>query len=97
VAVLAGEAYVSVRYRDRWFWIDDRDVCSKMVFSFLMLAFSLTETGSAQAPPSSPSPRAEAASPGGTERTTQPRESSGPRVTSTTPARLSGEGWIMVQ
>ncbi len=39
------DAYVTVRYRNRWFWIDDRDFTSKRVFSFLMLLFSLTETG----------------------------------------------------
>jgi len=45
------DAFVSVRYRDRWFWIDDRDALSKRVFAFLMLMFSLTETGTAQAAP----------------------------------------------
>ena len=45
------DAYVSVRYRDRWFWIDDRDYPSKRMFSFLMFLFSLTETGGQQMAP----------------------------------------------
>ncbi|MCG6973503.1 MAG: hypothetical protein LJE66_10210 [Desulfobacterales bacterium] len=39
------DALVSIRYRDNWFWIDDRDFESKRMFSFLMMLFSLTETG----------------------------------------------------
>jgi hypothetical protein len=39
------DALVSIRYRDNWFWIDDTDLASKRMFSFLMLLFSLTETG----------------------------------------------------
>ena len=42
------DAYVAVRYRDAWFWIDDRDVPSKVALNFGMALFSLTETG---APP----------------------------------------------
>ncbi len=45
------DAYVSVHYRDSWFWIDDRDYPSKRLFSFLMYLFSLTETGGPQAAP----------------------------------------------
>ena len=45
------DAYAAVRYRDHWFWIDDRDPRSKSGFSFLMLLFSLTETASTQAAP----------------------------------------------
>jgi hypothetical protein len=44
-------AYVAVRYRDQWFWIDDRDQQSKRVLTFLMMAFSLTEGVPAQAAP----------------------------------------------
>ena len=45
------DAYVSIHYRKRWFWIDDRDYPSKRIFSFLMLLFSLTDTGVSQAAP----------------------------------------------
>jgi hypothetical protein len=40
-----GDAYVSVPYRDSYFWIDDRDFLSKKFFSFLMFVFTLVETG----------------------------------------------------
>jgi hypothetical protein len=39
------DAFIAVPYRDHWFWIDDRDLRSKTLFSFLMFVFSLTETG----------------------------------------------------
>jgi hypothetical protein len=39
------EAFVAVPYRDHWFWIDDTDLASKRIFSFLMMLFSLTEKG----------------------------------------------------
>jgi hypothetical protein len=38
-------AFVAVHYRERWFWIDDRDVHSKSMFNFLMILFSFTERG----------------------------------------------------
>jgi hypothetical protein len=39
------DALVAVPYRDNYFWINDTDVASKRMFSFLMMLFSLTETG----------------------------------------------------
>lgn len=39
------DAFVFISYRDHWFWIDDKDLPSKQVFSFLMFVFTLTETG----------------------------------------------------
>jgi hypothetical protein len=39
------DAFVSVQYRNRWFWIDDRDFASKRTFGYLMILFSLTEAG----------------------------------------------------
>jgi hypothetical protein len=38
-------SYTAVRYRKTWYWIDDDDLASKRVFSFLMIFFSLAETG----------------------------------------------------
>jgi hypothetical protein len=37
-------SFVAVPYRRHWYWIDDRDVRSKTLFTFLMFIFSLTET-----------------------------------------------------
>lgn len=45
------DAYAAVSYRNRWFWIDDRDLNSKRMFAFTMLLFSLTETGGDQRAP----------------------------------------------
>lgn len=42
---LPDDAFVAVQYRGNWFYIDDTDFNSKRIFSFLMLLFSLTETG----------------------------------------------------
>jgi len=45
------DAYVSIRYRNQCFWIDDRDPQSKNMFNSLLLMFSLTETAQTQAAP----------------------------------------------
>ena len=45
------DAYVAVRYRGRWFWVEDRDHQSKAMFTSVLFLFSLTETGAAQAAP----------------------------------------------
>ncbi|MDD5033374.1 MAG: hypothetical protein PHE55_01335 [Methylococcaceae bacterium] len=38
------DAFVAVSYHDQWFWLDDRDIDSKLTFSFLMFMFALVET-----------------------------------------------------
>jgi len=45
------DAFLAVPYRGYWFWIDDRDMPSKRLFSFLMFIFTLVETGGKEAPP----------------------------------------------
>ena len=45
------DAFISVRYREKWFYIDDRDYQSKRMFSFLLLLFTLTESGDARKAP----------------------------------------------
>ena len=45
------DAYVSVRYRGRWFWVEDRDYQSKAMFTSVLFLLSLTETGQAQSGP----------------------------------------------
>lgn len=45
------DAYASVRYRNQWFWIDDRDPRSKYHMAFLMIMFSLTEGAPTQNAP----------------------------------------------
>lgn len=56
VRILSGarapsDAYAAVRYRDTWYWIRDDDIASKSAFSFLMMFFSLAETGTAPTAP----------------------------------------------
>lgn len=44
-------AFAAIRNRGHWYWIDDRDRFSKIHFTFLMVLFSLAETGT---PPPAP-------------------------------------------
>ena len=46
-----GDAFVSIPYRKSYFWIDDKDLRSKKIFSFLMFVFTLVETGEKGAAP----------------------------------------------
>jgi hypothetical protein len=56
VHILSGTAppahpFAAVRYGDTWYWVGDDDLASKRVFTFLMMFFSLAETGvTSQAP-----------------------------------------------
>jgi hypothetical protein len=43
--------YVAVQYRDYWFWIEDTDLKSKRTFAFMMLLFTLGDTGAKEIPP----------------------------------------------
>jgi hypothetical protein len=45
------DAFIAVQYKDYWFWIDDRDFKSKRTFAYLMILFSLTETGGSESLP----------------------------------------------
>ncbi len=39
------DAFVTVAYRNRWFWVDDRDLGSKRTFALMLMLFTLTDTG----------------------------------------------------
>jgi hypothetical protein len=46
-----GDVFAGVNFRDTWFWIDDRDVDTKRIFTFLMVLSMLAESGSAAPTP----------------------------------------------
>lgn len=45
------DAFVFVEYRNHWFWIDDRDIESKRAISFILLSFTLVDTGKRESLP----------------------------------------------
>jgi hypothetical protein len=53
-----GDAFAAVRYRGHWFVIDDHDLPSKRLFTFLMFIFALVETGSQEGTPRRDDPSA---------------------------------------
>ncbi len=44
-------AYAAVPYLGYWYWIDQADIASKRTFTFLLILFSLAETGQSVAAP----------------------------------------------
>jgi hypothetical protein len=45
------DTFAAVRYRGHWFAIDDQDIPSKRLFTFLMFIFTLVETGGKEGAP----------------------------------------------
>jgi len=45
------DTYAAVQYCGTWYWVDDHDFAAKRSFTFLMLFFSLAETGVVSQPP----------------------------------------------
>lgn len=48
---MPADAFVGVQYRGQRYWIEDEDVASKRTFTFLMILFSLAETGQSSVAP----------------------------------------------
>ena len=46
-----GDTFAAVKYRDHWYWIDDRDFRSKSIISFLMVIMTLAEKDEKAPPP----------------------------------------------
>lgn len=45
------DAFFAVPYHQHWFWIDDKDLGSKQIFSFIMFIFTLVESGGREGAP----------------------------------------------
>ena len=45
------DAYAAAQYGGRWFWISNSDIQSKLSFGFVMLLFSISDTGAKGAAP----------------------------------------------
>jgi hypothetical protein len=45
------DAFIVVHYRDLWFWVDDKDLQSKRMFTTLLLMVNLAESGQPAAAP----------------------------------------------
>jgi hypothetical protein len=45
------DPYTAVPYKGRWYWIDDNEIASKRTFTFLLILFSLAETGQTSVAP----------------------------------------------
>jgi len=50
-ATAPADAYTAVLYKDHWFWIDENDIASKRIFTFLLILSSLAETGQGSVAP----------------------------------------------
>jgi hypothetical protein len=46
-----GDAFVATPYREHWFWVEDRDYASKMMFSFLLILMSLNDVDQGKGAP----------------------------------------------
>jgi hypothetical protein len=45
------DAFVAVNYRNAWFWIADTDLKSKRAFTFMLMLFTLADTGQKESMP----------------------------------------------
>lgn len=50
-AARPADAFAAIRYRDYWYWVDDRDFRSKGIFTLLMVVMTLAEKEEKAPPP----------------------------------------------